>query len=109
MKAFENLDEVRKSIDQLDQQMIQLLSERSQYVKQAASFKKNEDAVRAPDRVEAVIQKVRQLAIEYQLNPIVAENVYRAMIASFIEEELHEHQRIQEQPTTQDDSENKDT
>lgn len=65
---------------------------------QAASFKKDTDAVKAPARVEAIITKVRQLATEHQLNPTIAESVYRAMIASFIEDELQEHQRIQSTP-----------
>lgn len=94
MRECQNLDEVRESIDHLDQQIIQLLSERSQYVKQAAAFKKDKDAVQAPARVEAVINKVRQLAVEHELNPAIAESVYRAMIAGFIEDELQEHERI---------------
>ncbi|WCT56500.1 chorismate mutase [Paenibacillus sp. KACC 21273] len=98
MRECQNLAEVRESIDQLDEQIIQLISERSQYVNQAASFKKDIDAVKAPARVEAIITKVRQLATEHQLNPTIAENVYRAMIASFIEDELQEHQRIQSTP-----------
>lgn len=94
MRDCQNLDEVRESIDQLDEQIIQLLSERSQYVKQAAAFKKDKDAVQAPARVESVIAKVRQLAVEQTLNPSIAEKVYRAMIAGFIEDELQEHERI---------------
>lgn len=94
MRDCQNLDEVRESIDQLDAQIIQLLSERSQYVKQAATFKKDKDAVKAPARVELVIGKVRQLAIEHELNPAIAEDVYRAMIEGFIEDELQEHERI---------------
>ncbi|ODP26243.1 chorismate mutase [Paenibacillus sp. PK4536] len=94
MRDCQNLDEVRERIDQLDQHIIQLLSERSQYVRQAAAFKKDKDAVKAPARVESVIHKVRQLAVEHALNPSIAEKVYRAMIAGFIEDELQEHERI---------------
>ena len=96
MEKCESLEEVRAGIDRLDEQIIQLLSERSQYVKQAATFKKDTDAVKAPARVEAVIAKVRALASHNELNPIVAEQVYRAMIAAFIEDELQEHARLQQ-------------
>ncbi len=95
METCKSLDEVRGHIDRLDQQIIGLLSERSQYVKQAATFKKDTDAVKAPARVEAVITKVRELASANELNPLVAEQVYRAMIAAFIEDELQEHTRLQ--------------
>ncbi len=96
MEKCESLEEVRAGIDRLDEQIIQLLGERSQYVKQAATFKKDTDAVKAPARVEAVIAKVRALAIHNALNPMVAEQVYRAMIAAFIEDELQEHARLQQ-------------
>ncbi|WP_322906859.1 chorismate mutase [Paenibacillus sp. SGZ-1009] len=96
MDKCESLDEVRACIDRLDRQIVQLLSERSQYVKQAAAFKQDTDAVKAPARVEAVIAKVRQLAATYDLNPQIAEQVYRAMIGAFIEDELQEHARLQQ-------------
>ncbi len=96
MEQCQSLDEVRACIDRLDGQIVQLLGERSQYVKQAAAFKKDTDAVKAPARVEAVIEKVRGLAIANELNPLVAEQVYRAMIAAFIDDELQEHARLQQ-------------
>ncbi len=104
METCKSLDEVRGHIDRLDQQIIGLLSERSQYVKQAATFKKDTDAVKAPARVEAVITKVRELASANELNPLVAEQVYRAMIAAFIEDELQEHARLQQMPKPAADS-----
>ena len=52
-----SLDEVRTAIDGLDQQIVQLLAARGAYVSQAARFKKDDDAVRAPQRVEQVIAK----------------------------------------------------
>lgn len=86
-----SLEEIRTHIDQLDRQIVALLSERGAYVSQAAHFKKNTDAVKAPQRVEQVIAKVRALAEEYGANPTVTEQVYRAMIAAFIQQELNEH------------------
>ena len=61
---------------------------------QAARFKKDSDAVRAPQRVEQVIAKVRALADALDANPDVTEAVYRAMIAAFIEQELAEHSAL---------------
>ncbi|WP_248797306.1 chorismate mutase [Pseudomonas sp. MWU13-2105] len=86
-----SLEEVRENIDRLDRQIVTLLAERGSYVTEAARFKKDTDAVRAPQRVEQVIAKVRALSVEYAANPDVVELVYRAMIAAFIEQELQEH------------------
>lgn len=86
-----SLEEVRTRIDQIDRQLVALLAERGAYVSQAARFKKTTDDVKAPQRVEQVIAKVTGLARELGANPAVTEQVYRAMIATFIQAELAEH------------------
>lgn len=87
-----SLEEVRSNIDRIDRLIINLLSERQAYVKQAARFKNTGDEVKAPARVEAVIGKVRTLAQENALDPNIAEAVYRTMITCFVEQELKEFQ-----------------
>ena len=85
------LEEIRTNIDRLDHQIVTLLAERGRYVSQAARFKKDADGVKAPQRVEQVIAKVRDLSQTIGANPEVTEQVYRAMIAAFIQQELAEH------------------
>ncbi|MCF5694645.1 chorismate mutase [Pseudomonas sp. PA-1-2A] len=89
--ACTTLDEVRENIDRLDQQIVTLLAERGRFVSQAAHFKKDTDEVKAPQRVEQVVAKVRALSDVVGANPEVTEQVYRAMIAAFIQQELAEH------------------
>ena len=88
------LEDVRNNIDRLAQQIVTLLAERGRYVSQAARFKKDTDGVKAPQRVEQVITKVRELSETVGANPEVTEQVYRAMIAAFIEQELAEHRAL---------------
>ena len=87
-----SIEEVRASIDRIDRQLVSLLAERGAYVKQAARFKKTTDDVKAPQRVEQVITKVRSLSRELGADPSVIEQVYRAMISGFIAAELAEHE-----------------
>jgi isochorismate pyruvate lyase len=91
-----SLNEVRKNIDNIDREIVALLSARGNFVIQAASFKKTTCGVKAPNRVEQVISKVTALAQEQGVNPAVVESVYRAMISSFIEAELKEHSLLNE-------------
>lgn len=91
-----SLSEVRELIDGIDGELVRLLAERQGLVRAAASFKKDEQAVRAPDRVERVVASVRDRAAGAGLSPDVAETVWRAMIGAFIDLELREHARIQE-------------
>ena len=57
-----SLAQVRAEIDRLDEQIVRLLAERGGYVLAAARFKNSADEVRAPQRVEQVIDNVRALA-----------------------------------------------
>jgi isochorismate pyruvate lyase len=86
-----SIEEVRENIDRIDRQIVMLLADRGHYVKQAARFKTTTDDVKAPARVEQVISKVKSLACELGANQTVVEQVYREMIAGFINEELAEH------------------
>lgn len=93
-----SLEQVRENIDRLDQQIVTLLAERGHYVSQAARFKTDSAAVKAPQRVEQVIAKVRDLSQTVGANPEVTEQVYRAMIAAFINQELAEHAALATKP-----------
>ncbi|WP_067804121.1 chorismate mutase [Actinomadura formosensis] len=88
---MESLAEVRARIDDIDGELVRLLAERQGLVRAAAAFKADERAVRAPDRVERVVALARRRAADAGLAPEVAEAVWRAMIAAFIELELAEH------------------
>lgn len=83
----ESLAEVREQIDRLDAQIVQLLAERGGYVLAAARFKANPAEVRAPQRVEQVIARVRALAEAQGALPDVVERTYRALIEAFTEAE----------------------
>jgi isochorismate pyruvate lyase len=91
----QNIEKIRTNIDRIDRQIVSLLAERGAYVKQAAQFKKTTADVKAPQRVEQVISKVTALSVELGANPFVTEQVYRAMIAGFINAELAEHAALQ--------------
>lgn len=84
------LDEVRSNIDRIDDSIIKLIAERTKYVRQAAKFKKSEDGVKAPARVEQVIAKVRAKAEEYGADADMVEMLYREMIGRFVGMEMRE-------------------
>ncbi len=81
--------ELRSEIDKLDEEIIDLIAKRGQFVKEAGKLKKNEIEVRSNKRVEEIIKKIRKMAIEKDLDPKVAEDTYRAMINGFINYELN--------------------
>ncbi len=83
------IEEVREQIDALDEQIIGLIGKRGEYVKAASRFKSDEAAVRAPERVRALLQSRKGMAARAGLDPDVIANVYRLLVDYFIDEELH--------------------
>ncbi|MBB6405175.1 chorismate mutase [Arthrobacter sp. AZCC_0090] len=86
------MENVRAEIDELDRHIVELVSRRQHWVQEAGKLKTDRDDVRAPDRVEKVISKVRALAEASGASLDVVERTYRAMIAAFIDLELSVHE-----------------
>ncbi len=90
-----SLEKVHSKIDRIDIEIIKLIAERTDYVKKASSFKKSENGVKAPNRVEIVIKRVREKAMGYGANSDMVEFLYREMISSFVSMEMDEFKKNQ--------------
>lgn len=86
----ESLEQARAKIDLIDQALIELIATRQFYVDQAIRFKRTAEDVQSPERVQQVINKVRQKAEDVGTNPDLIEVLYREMIQHFIQRELKE-------------------
>jgi isochorismate pyruvate lyase len=85
-----SLHDVRREIDRLDEEVIRLLGQRARYVRAAARFKTSEEHVAAPERQAAMMQVRRQWAEREGLSADVVEEIYRRLVAYFIERERQE-------------------
>ncbi|EGM0686849.1 TPA: chorismate mutase [Klebsiella aerogenes] len=94
---FSSIEDVRNRIDQIDSELVKMIAQRSQCVKAAAAFKSDHSAVRAPDRVQQVIDKVSKQATEIGLPAGIIEKVYRTMIDAFIDYELRQLDELQQE------------
>ena len=90
MKECNSLKEVRAEIDQVDDKIVELIAERNRYIKQAARFKNTIAEVKAPDRIDAVIQRLRRKALDLDLNPNLVADLYHLMIDEMVETEIAE-------------------
>ena len=90
MKKCNSLEEVRTEIDLLDEKIVELISERSHIIRQAAAFKNSVDEVKAEDRIEFILQRVRHLAIEKGINPNMISELFTIMIDEMVEMEISE-------------------
>lgn len=87
-----NLDEIRAGMDGVDNEIVRLIAQRVEYVREAAKFKVTSDSVAAPERVAAVLKTRREWAERAGLNGDVIEKLYRELVAYCVSEE---HKRWQ--------------
>lgn len=55
MADCKTIEDLRENINRIDRDIVELISQRSRYVGQAAKFKKTMQDVQAPARVEEII------------------------------------------------------
>ena len=90
MKKCNSLEEVRTEIDILDNKLVELISERSHLIRQAATFKNSIEEVKAEDRIEFIKTRIRHQAIELGVNPNMVCDLFTTMINEMIETEVAE-------------------
>ncbi|MBD3797399.1 MAG: chorismate mutase [Campylobacterales bacterium] len=90
MKKCNSLQEVRDEIDILDSKLVELISERSHLIRQAAAFKNTIDDVKAEDRINDIMQRVRKQAIDLGINPNMMSDLFKIMINEMVETEIAE-------------------
>lgn len=90
MKKCNSLQEVRDEIDKIDTQLVELISQRSHLIRQAAGFKESIEEVKADDRIDDIMQRVRKKAIELDVNPNMISDLFKIMIDEMVETEIGE-------------------
>lgn len=85
-----SLEEVRGYIDQLDDQIVELIAARNAYVKKAAQFKESVEEIKGKERMEAVMDRVRNRAMELGVSPNLLIKLYTIMIDEMVESEIAE-------------------
>ncbi len=89
-KQCTTLDEARNEIDKVDDEIVKLIANRNDYIKQIAHFKTSIDEVKAEDRISEVISRVREQAISLDLSPNLINDLYVRMINGMVESEIAE-------------------
>ncbi len=90
MKTCASLEEVRAEIDKIDFNLVELIAQRSHLIRQAAGFKNSIDEVKAKDRIDFILQRVRHHAIELGISPNTISDLFTIMIDEMVETEISE-------------------
>ena len=82
---YENMEELRKELDLLDNELIKLVSKRFKFIEQAAIIKDDISKIRDNDRIEDIIKRLRKLAKNNDISPDIVEKLWRYIIELSIE------------------------
>jgi chorismate mutase-like protein len=88
---MEELSNFRDRIDEIDEKIVRLISERLKICKTVAKYKSEKDIpMMQPGRVKEVLAKRRKLADELAINPDLVENIYKLIVeeACLLEDEI---------------------
>ena len=79
------MNDIRKEIDRIDEDLIKLLAERQRWVEKAVVVKKRDGLPARDDaRIAQVIDHVRVLARGHKLDPALAETMWTEMVEWFV-------------------------
>lgn len=82
---METLEDLRKSIDNIDNAIIAMLSERFKVAARVGHYKaKNDLPVKDADRESLQYKRINELALKYELDPEFATSYLSAVIARVI-------------------------
>ncbi len=91
IKKCNSLEEAREEIDKIDDKIVELIAARNAYIKQLAHFKNSIDEIKAQDRIDNVINRMRAKAIELDLSPNLINDLYVRMIDAMVDSEVAEY------------------
>lgn len=86
----DNLDSIRKKLDEIDRTILQALAQRQGLVKEVSELKlKNEQGIRDLEREEQLLNRIRDLAHEVGLDRYFAEHLFREIITNSVRFQTH--------------------
>lgn len=86
----DNLDSIRKRLDEIDRTILKALAQRQGLVKEVSDLKlKNEQGIRDLEREEQLLNRIRDLAHEVGLDRYYAEHLFREIITNSVRFQTH--------------------
>lgn len=84
---------IRKYIDNIDKQIVELLCDRQQLVEKASSIKNSQKSVQDVERVNQVIEMAKDRAKEAGGSPELVGSIYRLLVNEYVNFELEKYKK----------------
>jgi len=82
------MQDVRQAIDRLDEQLLELLGQRLEYIRRAAQLKTSIDQIRDEQRIESMIAHLKGQAASHGYSEQLVETVFRELIDFSVAHEM---------------------
>ena len=84
-KNCETIEEIRKALDQIDREIIELFALRHAYVNEIVKFKSSDAGIIASERRAKVLKERKAWAEERGLDPEMMEEIFKLLIEKNIQ------------------------
>ena len=86
-KNIKELEKLRKKLDKIDLELLDVIKKRSLLVKQVLSLKKFKNQIVDRKRINIILKKIKVLSIKKKIDPKITNRIWKNMIWSYIDYE----------------------
>ena len=88
-----NIKKIRRKLDSLDDKLLNLIKKRSKLVDKILKNKTYKNQIVDKKRIKIVIRRIKGKSLKKKIDPKLTENIWKAMIRSFINYEYRNFKR----------------
>ena len=81
------LNKLRKRLDKIDINLLQIIKIRSEIVKKVLSLKENKSEIIDQPRIKKILNKIKRESIRRKIDPKITKRIWKNMIWSYIDYE----------------------
>ena len=79
------LNKLRKSLDIIDKQLLNIFKRRTEIVKQVIKTKEFKKDIIDKKRIDVILKKIKKESIKRKIDPLITKRIWKNMIWSFID------------------------
>ena len=87
LKNIKELQKLRKKLDIVDLELLNIIKKRSILVKKVLSLKKFKNQIVDRKRINLILKKIKVLSIKKKIDPKITNRIWKNMIWSYIDYE----------------------
>ena len=88
-----NIIKIRKKLDKLDNQFLDIIKKRSKLVDQVLSYKKFKKQIIDRKRIKVILKNIRKKSKNKKIDQIITSRIWKSMISAFINYEYRKFKK----------------